>query len=108
MAREVVIVSAVRTPIGSFGGSLSTVPATELGATAIKAALEKGGVKPEAVNDVILGNAANSGRMISEIDAKSPMAETFAQIAHLVTGRATVKKPKKGGLGKVLGLLGRK
>ena len=55
MAREVVIVSAVRTPIGSFGGSLSTVPATELGAAAIKAAVEKAGVKPEDVNDVIMG-----------------------------------------------------
>jgi acetyl-CoA C-acetyltransferase len=55
MAREVVIVSAVRTPIGSFGGSLSTVPATELGATAIKAAVEKAGVRPEEVNDVIMG-----------------------------------------------------
>jgi acetyl-CoA C-acetyltransferase len=55
MAREVVIVSAVRTPIGSFGGALSTVPATELGATAIKAAVEKAGVKAEDVNDVIMG-----------------------------------------------------
>ncbi len=55
MAREVVIVSAVRTPIGSFGGSLSTVPATELGSIAIKAAVEKAGVKPEEVNDVIMG-----------------------------------------------------
>jgi len=55
MAREVVIVSAVRTPIGSFGGARSTVPATELGATAIKAAVEKAGVKPEEVNDVIMG-----------------------------------------------------
>ncbi|CAN7165611.1 CpaE family protein [Rhizobium sp. LjRoot30] len=56
----------------------------------------------------LFGNAANSGRMISEIDAKSPTAETFSQLAHIVTGRASVKKPKKGGLGKVLGLLGRK
>ncbi|MCO6176889.1 CpaE family protein [Ciceribacter sp. RN22] len=56
----------------------------------------------------LFGNAANSGRMISETDAKSPTAETLSQIAHLVTGRATIKKPKKGGLGKVLGLLGRK
>ena len=56
----------------------------------------------------LFGNAANSGRMISETDAKSPTAETFSQIAHLVTGRVTVKKPKKAGLGKVLGLLGRK
>ncbi|MCL6705972.1 CpaE family protein [Pseudomonas sp. R2.Fl] len=56
----------------------------------------------------LFGNAANSGRMIAEMDAKSPTAETFSQLAHLVTGRATVKKPKKGGLGAVLGLLGRK
>ncbi|MGV8937868.1 MAG: AAA family ATPase [Allorhizobium sp.] len=55
----------------------------------------------------LFGNAANSGRMISEIDAKSPTAETFAQIAHIVTGRASLKKPKKAGLGRVLGLLRR-
>nr|WP_250809177.1 CtpF protein [Neorhizobium tomejilense] len=59
--------------------------------------------------DVLLfGNAANSGRMISEIDAKSPVAETFSQIAHIVTGRVAMKKVKKGGLGKMLGMLGRK
>lgn len=55
MAREVVIVSAVRTPIGSFGGSLSTVPATELGATAVKAAVERAGVAPGEVNAVVMG-----------------------------------------------------
>ncbi|MFN9326974.1 MAG: hypothetical protein ACK6A5_16490, partial [Flavobacteriales bacterium] len=41
MATEVVIVSAVRTPMGSFGGSLAEVPATQLGATAVKAAVER-------------------------------------------------------------------
>lgn len=56
----------------------------------------------------LFGNAANSGRMISEIDAKSAAAETFAQIAHVVTGRVALKKAKKGGLGAVLGMLGRK
>ncbi|MCY1665127.1 CtpF protein [Rhizobium sp. SL86] len=56
----------------------------------------------------LFGNAANSGRMISEMDAKSPTAETFSQIAHIVTGRSTGKKNKRGGLGKVLSLLGRK
>lgn len=72
MAREVVIVSAVRTPIGSFGGSLSTVPATELGATAIKAAVEKAGVKPEEVNDVIMGCVlqANTGQAPARQAAK--------------------------------------
>jgi pilus assembly protein CpaE len=57
---------------------------------------------------VLFGNAANSGRMIAEIDKKAPTAETFSQLAHLLTGRATAKKAKKGGLGKVLGMLGRK
>jgi pilus assembly protein CpaE len=56
----------------------------------------------------LFGNAANSGRMISEIDAKSPTAETFSQIAHIVTGRVAMKKAKKGGLGKVMQILGRK
>lgn len=56
----------------------------------------------------LFGNAANSGRMISEMDAKSPTAETFSQIAHIITGRASAKKAKRGGLGRVLGLLGRK
>lgn len=56
----------------------------------------------------LFGNAANSGRMISEIDAKSAAAETFSQIAHVVTGRTAMKKARKGGLGKMLGMLARK
>lgn len=68
-------------------------------------------VQPVAIipfDAVLFGNAANSGRMIAEIDKKAPVAETFSQLAHLVTGRATAKKAKKGGLGKMLGMLGRK
>ncbi|WEX77534.1 CtpF protein [Sinorhizobium numidicum] len=57
---------------------------------------------------VLFGNASNSGRMIAEIDRKSPAAETFSQLAHLLTGRATVKKARKGSLGKVLARLGRR
>jgi pilus assembly protein CpaE len=53
----------------------------------------------------MFGNAANSGRMISETDPRSPTAETFSQISHIVTGRVAVRKAKRGGL---LGLLGRK
>ncbi|MBP8823553.1 MAG: acetyl-CoA C-acyltransferase [Flavobacteriales bacterium] len=73
MAREVVIVSAVRTPIGSFGGALSTVPATELGAAAIKAAVAKAGVDPEEVNDVIMGSVlqANLGQAPARQASKS-------------------------------------
>ena len=53
--KEVFIISAVRTPIGSFGGSLKGFTATQLGAFAIKRALEKAGVKPEMINDVLMG-----------------------------------------------------
>jgi acetyl-CoA C-acetyltransferase len=55
MMHEVVIVSAVRTPIGSFGGSLKDIPATRLGAAAIKGAVSKAGIKPEQVQDVLMG-----------------------------------------------------
>jgi len=55
--KEVVIVSAVRTPMGSFGGSLAEVPATQLGATAIKGAVEKAGIKPEQVTKEQRGGA---------------------------------------------------
>jgi acetyl-CoA C-acetyltransferase len=53
--KEVYILSAVRTPIGSFGGSLKDIPATKLGATAIKAAVERAGIKPENVQEVYMG-----------------------------------------------------
>src|SRR4030095_8296769 len=53
--KEVYIVSAVRTPIGSFGGTLKDIPATKLGAIAIKSAIEKAGVKPEQVEEVLMG-----------------------------------------------------
>lgn len=53
--KEVYIISAVRTPIGSFGGSLRGFSATQLGAVAIKGALQKAGIKPEEVNDVLMG-----------------------------------------------------
>ena len=52
---EVYIISAVRTPIGSFGGVLKDVPATKLGAAAIKAAIEKAGIKPDQVDEVLMG-----------------------------------------------------
>jgi len=53
--RHAVIVSAARTPIGAFNGSLSSLPAHELGKTAIRAALERAGVEPEKVSEVIVG-----------------------------------------------------
>jgi acetyl-CoA C-acetyltransferase len=62
--KEVYIVSAVRTPIGSFGGVLSGIPATTLGATAIKGAMNKAGISPDQVNEVFMGHVlqANAGQ----------------------------------------------
>jgi acetyl-CoA C-acetyltransferase len=59
--REVVIVGAARTPIGSFLGSLAGVSAPRLGAVAIRAALERAGVAPSAVDEVVMGNVLQAG-----------------------------------------------
>ncbi len=61
MKKEVFIVSAVRTPIGAFMGGLSTVAATQLGAVAIKGALEKSGLKAEQIDEVFMGNVLQAG-----------------------------------------------
>lgn len=53
--KEVYIMSAVRTPIGSYGGSLKDVPATRLGAIAIKSAIERAGIQPDQVDEVLMG-----------------------------------------------------
>ncbi|WP_316844905.1 acetyl-CoA C-acyltransferase [Pedobacter psychrodurus] len=77
--KEVVIVSAVRTPIGSFGGSLSQFSATQLGGFAIKAAIEKAGLKPEQIQEVYMGNvlSANLGQ------APATQAAKFAGLPDL-------------------------
>jgi acetyl-CoA C-acetyltransferase len=61
MNKKVVIVSAVRTPIGSFMGALSSVPATKLGAAAIKGALHKINLDPKLVEEVLMGNVVQAG-----------------------------------------------
>ncbi|MCO6475344.1 MAG: acetyl-CoA C-acyltransferase [Phaeodactylibacter sp.] len=78
--RKVYIVSAVRTPLGSFGGVLSSVPAPRLGAAAIKGALEKAGVQPDQVEEVFMGNvySANLGQ------APARQAAIFAGIPSAV------------------------
>src|SRR4051812_46290544 len=58
---DAVIVSAVRTPVGSFGGNYKDVPATELGTIAIRAALERAGVPADEVDEVILGCVLQAG-----------------------------------------------
>ena len=61
MSEEVYIVGAMRTAMGSFNGTLSTVSAPKLGAAAIKAALEKSGVSPNAVQEVYMGCVLQAG-----------------------------------------------
>jgi len=63
MAREneAVILSAARTPVGKFQGSLSSVPATQLGAIAVKAAVERAGINPEDIEEIIMGNVVQAG-----------------------------------------------
>ena len=61
MAKEVFIVSAVRTPIGSFGGCLKSLSATTLGATAIKGAIEKVNINPALIDEVIMGSVLQAG-----------------------------------------------
>src|SRR5512140_2042259 len=72
--REVVIVGAARTPIGSFLGSLAAVPATRLGAIAIREALRRAGVEPSAVDEVVMGNVLQAG----EGQAPARQAALFA------------------------------
>ena len=64
-AEEVYIVGAARTPIGSFTGALSGVSAAELGSVAVRAALERASVKPEQVDEVIMGQVLTAGILFS-------------------------------------------
>lgn len=95
--KEVYIVSAVRTPIGSFGGSLSTVPATKLGAIAIKAALERAGVAATEVNEVYMGNVLQAG----EGQAPVTQASIYAGIPNTVPG-TTINKVCASGMKAVM------
>ncbi|RFZ90918.1 acetyl-CoA C-acyltransferase [Mucilaginibacter conchicola] len=77
--KEVYIVSATRTPIGSFGGSLASLSATQLGAIAIKSAVEKAGLQPADIQEVYMGNvlSANLGQ------APATQAAIFAGLPHM-------------------------
>ncbi|MEO3403228.1 acetyl-CoA C-acyltransferase [Mucilaginibacter sp. CAU 1740] len=77
--KEVVIVAATRTPIGSFGGSLAAISATQLGAAVIKSAVEKAGLRPDQVQEVYMGNvmSANIGQ------APATQAAIFAGLPYL-------------------------
>jgi acetyl-CoA C-acetyltransferase len=81
MSNDVVIVSAARTPVGSFNGAFATMPAHDLGAIAIRAALERGGIEPARVSEVIMGqiltaaqgqNPARQASIAAGIPVESP------------------------------------
>ncbi|MCD8406556.1 acetyl-CoA C-acyltransferase [Tenacibaculum dicentrarchi] len=78
--KEVVIVSVARTPIGSFLGSLSTIPAPKLGAVAIKGALEKINLNPTMIDEVFMGNVVSAGTG----QAPARQAAIFAGIPNTV------------------------
>lgn len=97
MAREVVIVSAVRTPIGSFGGSLAEVSATQLGAAAVKGAVERAGVAPEEVQEVIMGSVLQAN--LGQVPARQ--ASKFAGLPDTVQA-TTVNKVCASGMKAVM------
>jgi len=93
MARDVVIVGAARTPIGAFQGALASLTAPQLGAVAIKAALERAGVKPDAVDQVVMGNVLQAG--VGQAPARQ--AAIYAGLAN-TTPCITVNKVCGSGL----------
>lgn len=97
MSNEALIVAGVRTPIGSMGGVLSTVPAPELGATCIKAALARAGVPGDEVSEVIMGNVVSAG--IGQNPARQAMFKAGLPAS---VGAMTVNKVCGSGLKSVM------
>ena len=90
---EAVILSAVRTPIAKFQGALSSIPATRLGAVAVKAAVERAGVNPVEIEEVIMGNVVQAG----EGQAPARQASVFGGLPTSV-GATTINKVCGSGL----------
>ena len=90
---EAVILSAVRTPIGKFQGTLSGIPATKLGAVAVKAAVERAGIKADEIEEVIMGNVVQAG----EGQAPARQAGLFGGLPATV-GATTLNKVCGSGL----------
>jgi acetyl-CoA C-acetyltransferase len=95
---EAVILSAVRTPIGRFQGALSGLTATRLGAIAVKAAVERAGIDPNDVEEVLMGNVVQAG----EGQAPARQAAIFAGVPATV-GATTVNKVCGSGLKAAMG-----
>src|SRR6266498_2532318 len=90
---DAVILSAARTPVGKFQGSLSSVPATQLGAIAVKAAVERAGINPSEIEEVIMGNVVQAG----EGQAPARQAEILSGIPATVSA-STINKVCGSGL----------
>jgi len=88
--KEVVIVSACRTPIGSFGGSLKSVSAADLGAITVKEAIKRAGIAPELVEEVVYGNVLQAGlgqNVARQVSIKAGLpVETTAVTINIVCG----------------------
>ena len=88
--REVVIVSACRTPIGSFGGTLKAVSAADLGAITVKEAVKRAGIAPEMVEEVVYGNVLQAGlgqNVARQVSIKAGLpVETTAVTVNIVCG----------------------
>lgn len=95
--KEVYILSAVRTPVGSFNGALASIPTVQLGAKAIKAAVERAGITPEMVTEVFMGCViqANLGQ------APATQAATFAGLPN-TTNSTTVNKVCASGMKSIM------
>ena len=87
---EIVIASACRTAIGTFGGTLKDVPAAELGAIVVKEAVKRAGIKPEMVDEVIFGNVLQAGlgqNIARQVTLKAGLPiETTAMTINIVCG----------------------
>ncbi len=95
--RDAVIVGAARTPIGRFGGGLAAVAAPELGGIAVRAALERAGVEPEAVDEAIMGNVLQAG------EGQAPARQAALKAGLPVTvGALTINKVCGSGLKAVM------
>src|SRR6516225_9427650 len=97
MAGDAFIVSSIRTPIGAMGGSLADVPAPELGAICIKQAVQLAGVKPEGIDEVIMGNVIGAG--IGQNPARQAAIRAGVPVS---VGATTVNKVCGSGLKAVM------
>ena len=91
---DIVIAGALRTAIGKFGGALARTPAPELGATVIRALLDKSGVKAEDISEVIMGQVLTAGSGQNPARQSSIRAGLPTQASRTYRGRAPGVRPE--------------